>query len=297
MKKLILITILLISNFTFSQIKAVIIDNKTDEKIPFVNIWIENENIGTTSNEQGGFEINDIVGNKLLIFSAIGYSTKKINSDSIKSVIKLEQQITELKEVVVSNKTVSKELTIGSFDKKTINNFFSCGTKPWIAARYFGHNEKYENTRFLKTISFLTRSDVRDSEFNIRLYSVNENGKPENYIYNKNILGIARKGEKMTEVDVSNLNIEFPKEGFFIAVEWLIIEKNKHEHEYYQEGSKEKLYGVNYEPSVGTYISETDQNSWIFIQGNWRKVWKSKGSTEKENDNYSLLAIELILSN
>ncbi len=297
MKKLILITILLISNYTFSQIQAIIIGNKTDEKIPFVNIWVQNENIGTTSNEQGRFEINDIVGNKLLIFSAIGYSTKKINSDSIKNVIKLEKQITELKEVVVSNKTLYKELTIGSFDKKTINNFFSCGTKPWIAARYFGHSEKYENTRFLKTISFLTRSDLKDSEFNIRLYAVNENGEPEKYIYDKNIFGIARKGRRMTEVDVSKLNIEFPKEGLFIAVEWLIIEKNKHEHEYYLEGSKEKLNGINYEPSLGTFLSETDQNSWIFIQGKWRKVWKRNGSTEKDNYKYSLLAMELILSN
>ncbi len=297
MKELIIILFLLISNFTFSQIKAVIIDNHTDEKIPFVNVWIENENIGTTSNEQGGFEINDIVGNKLLIFSAIGYSTKKIHSDSIKSVIKLDHQITELKEVLISKKTISKELKIGSFNKKTIKSYFSCGTKPWIAARYFEHKEKYENTRYLKTISFLTRSDVKDSKFNVRLYAVNENGEPENYIYNKNILGIARKGKKLAKVDVSNLNIEFPKEGFFIAVEWLIIENNKYEHEYYREGSKEKLYGVSYEPSVGTFLSETDQNSWIFSQGKWRKVWKKKGITEKDYDNYNLLAIELILSN
>ena len=48
MKKLLAITILLISNLCFSQLKAVIIDNETKEKLPYVNIWVENENIGTT---------------------------------------------------------------------------------------------------------------------------------------------------------------------------------------------------------------------------------------------------------
>ena len=127
MKKLLAITLLLISNLCFSQLKSVIINSETKEKIPYVNIWVENENIGTTSNEKGGF-ILEIDSTKIILFSAIGFETKKIR--------------------------------------------------------------------------ILTKSDVKDSKFNIRLYGVSENGEPENYIFDQNIIGIAKKGKKTTENDI-----------------------------------------------------------------------------------------------
>ena len=67
-----LMVLLLISQFTFSQIKGVVVD-ENDKPIPYVNIWVENENIGTTSQEDGTFVLNDSEVNKNLIFSAIGY--------------------------------------------------------------------------------------------------------------------------------------------------------------------------------------------------------------------------------
>jgi hypothetical protein len=50
MKNVLLITILLISNICFGQLKSVIIDSNTKEKLHYVNVWGENENIGKNSN-------------------------------------------------------------------------------------------------------------------------------------------------------------------------------------------------------------------------------------------------------
>jgi hypothetical protein len=41
-----------ISTTGYSQMKGIVIDAETKEKIPYVNIWLENENIGTTSNSK-----------------------------------------------------------------------------------------------------------------------------------------------------------------------------------------------------------------------------------------------------
>ena len=296
MKKLLPITFLLISNLCFSQLKSVLIDNITKEKIPYVNIWIENENIGTTSNEKGEFslEINDT---KIILFSAIGFETKKISSDSIKNFLELKSLITELDEVIIDSRKSTQELIIGKFQKSKINHYFGVGIKPWITARFFKYDNRYNQTPFLKKITLLTRSDVKDSKFNIRLYSVNENGKPENYIYEKNIIGIAKKGKKTTEIDISGLNIEFPEKGFFIAIEWLIIQNNKYEYDYTIEGSRKNLKGISYEPAIGTVPAETDQNSWIYTQGKWRKVRKNVGTNKNYEEKYSLMAIELTLTN
>jgi CRISPR/Cas system-associated exonuclease Cas4 (RecB family) len=297
MKKLLAIIFLLISNLCFSQLKSVIIDSETKEKIPYVNIWVENENIGTTSNEKGEFKL-EIDSPKIILFSAIGFETKKISSDLIKNILELKPQTTELDEVIISSKKLSKEFTIGEFKKSKINSYFSCGIKPWIVARLFKYQDEFDETPFLKKITIVTKSDVKNSKFNIRLYGVNQNGEPENYIYNQNIIGIAKKGKKLTEIDVSKLNIEFPEKGFFIAIEWLIIEGNKYEYKYTMKGSRKKLKDISYEPSIGIVPAETNENSFRYNQGKMIRIWKNNNETMKRYRNkYNMLAIELTLTN
>ena len=297
-KKLLFIPILLQSLFSFGQIKAKIIDSQTKEKIPYVNIWVENENIGTTSNEKGEFTL-DYEGPKTIIFSAIGFQSKKINSDSINDFVQLIPTTTDLEEVVIQSTRKTQELTIGAFKKSKINSYFSCGTKPWIAARFFEYKKEYDKTPFLKRIKVLTDSEVKDSKFNIRLYQINENGEPEGYIYKENIFGIAKKGKNLTEIDLSDLQIKFPTEGFFIAVEWLIIEANKFEYKYTREGSKKKLGGVSYEPSIGLLPTEINANSWLYLEGKWMKDWIKNPPKDfkRYRGKYNMLAIELTLSN
>ena len=82
MKTIFLTLSLLFGYSLFGQITAKIIDSETSQNIPYVNIWVENENIGTTSNEQGKFILN-IDKPKQIILSAIGYKRLKLNSNLI----------------------------------------------------------------------------------------------------------------------------------------------------------------------------------------------------------------------
>jgi hypothetical protein len=99
---------------------------------------VENENIGTTSNEKGEFEL-EIDSPKIILFSTIGFQTKKVSSDSIKNILELKPVITELEEIVINSKKLSQELTIGKFRRSKINSYFACGIKPWISAKFFEH--------------------------------------------------------------------------------------------------------------------------------------------------------------
>ena len=309
MRKFLVLTLLLVSNIGYSQLHSVVTDSETKESIPYVNIWVENENVGTTSDEDGSFEL-DVDSTRVIVFSAIGYETKHISSDSIQSTLELKQMITELGEVVVRPEKVEKkrdqQLVIGEFKKSKVNSYLVCHGKPWIWARYFEYKEEYEETNFLLKIKLLTQSDIKDSKFNVRLFARNAVGEPEGYIYDGNIVGVAKKGKKVTTVDLSGLNIEFPKEGFFIAVEWLIIEDNKHEYQFTMEGSKKKHYDISYEPSFGTVPAITNESSWCYSKGKWRKAWFKNNSKHKAydhkslrhyRDKYQLLAMELFLTN
>jgi carboxypeptidase-like protein len=75
--------ILLISLPGISQIKikGTIHDSETNKPIPYVNIWVEGEIIGTTSDLQGRFTLKKVPVNKFILFSAIGYKTYRVSSE------------------------------------------------------------------------------------------------------------------------------------------------------------------------------------------------------------------------
>ena len=94
--------------------KGVLVDAKTNETIPYVNIGIVNRGIGTVSDEEGLFHLLLNPANysirDTLQFSSIGYTTlKKAVKDLIFSfneypAITLEPETVNLREVVVTNK-------------------------------------------------------------------------------------------------------------------------------------------------------------------------------------------------
>lgn len=297
MKQLLALTLLFLYTFGFSQLQSVILDAETKERIPYVNIWVENENVGTTSDEDGSFELK-IDSFKIIVFSAIGYETRRVSSDSIMSTMMLKPAITELGEVVVRPEkrilNQDEKLLVGTFEK-TINSLFYSATVPWIRARYFEYKEEYGKIRYVDKIKLLTSSQVRGAVFNVRLYSKNEKGEPGEYLYNKNIIGKAKKALEVTEVDLSELDIEFPKNGFFVAIEYLIIENNKYKTPRRDGDPKRIVKRVNYAPSVGSVPAKSNDNAWIFFKGKWYKVSKIQGAG-RFVDKYALLAVELTLS-
>lgn len=296
-KIVLLIKLLLTYKVGFSQIKAVIIDSETKEKIPYVNIWVLNKEHGTTSNKMGEFELR-VDKQEFIFFSAIGFESREIKSDSIKEIVEMTPSVKVLDEVIVKPTREEEKLTIGTFKKSAINHYFASSTLPWVTARFFPFKNEYRKTPFLEKVRIHTNSDIKESKFNLRLYRLNDYGEPEDYLYNKNIIGIAKKGNRLTEIDLSELSIEFPEKGFFIAIEWLIIDENKFEYTATIQGSKKKLNKISYEPAIGTIPSETDENSWVYSGGDWKKIWKNGNEMSgRYKEKYSLLAIELTLTN
>ena len=60
-----LLSLLIFINCSISaQIKGVVKDSLSRKPIPYVNIWVENESVGSTSEENGAFFINTIGSGK-----------------------------------------------------------------------------------------------------------------------------------------------------------------------------------------------------------------------------------------
>ena len=98
MNKFFQILFLLITTIVQSQITGIVKDT-SGQPLPYVNIFIENTYKGTTSNEDGYFELNiSKTGNHTVVFQFLGYKTlqKKLLQDSVnKEKVKYNLSINE----------------------------------------------------------------------------------------------------------------------------------------------------------------------------------------------------------
>jgi len=108
MKKITLLLLLLVSISNFAQIKGTITDTK-GKPMPFVNIYVKDTYISTTSNDQGKYELNlKTSGTYVVLFQYLGYKTDKKVIEVTKvaqnvDVILIEEEI-QLNEVVIDKK-------------------------------------------------------------------------------------------------------------------------------------------------------------------------------------------------
>ncbi len=106
MRNYILIAFLLASTLGISQNIKGKITSKNGEAIPFASIYIKNTKLGTTSTEDGTYQLNyRLEGRYMLIVSSIGFQTKKssvvLHGGNLMKNIILEDDNT-LDEIVVS---------------------------------------------------------------------------------------------------------------------------------------------------------------------------------------------------
>ena len=112
-----------------AQTKGIVVD-ENNLPIPYVNIWVEGENIGTTSEEDGTFVIDSNDGNKNLIFSILGFEKKIIKLSEAKKVV-LQSQTNELDEIVIVNKKETKEIIENYKKDKYSIAFFVTGKESY----------------------------------------------------------------------------------------------------------------------------------------------------------------------
>ena len=254
--------------------------------------------IGTTSGENGEFHFTHDPTDKPVVFSSIGFKIKKIPYQANLTTIYLTPDVIPLKEIVVTGDRKTIKEKIGDFKKSAVRLYSACSGYPYMVGKYFSYNESYSKTPYLGKIEVLTGSESKDAKFNIRLYTMGESGTPDRILFTENILATAKKGTHLTTVDISDELIELPRTGVFVAIEFLIIESNKHIFQYTVMNQKEKLKGIRYEPSIGAIPTEFVENGWQYNRGKWNRTASTPYSKLPENKNrFTKAAIKLTLTN
>jgi hypothetical protein len=291
-EKRFLLVFFLLGFYTSAQIRGVVKDSISGEPIPYVNIWVENETIGTTSDVNGSFSL-DIKEEKVLVFSALGFEIKRVSSK--KEIIVLTPKIFELNEVVIDRPKFKKEIEIGeNIQKKSIRitAIFSN-----LKGRYFPFQESYKETKFIKKVKIFTKSNIAAAKFKLRVLGVNKLGYPGNDLIDEEIIITVEKGKNENVINFEKYNFVFPENGIFIVFETLFLEENK---SFYNQPNK-KSKAVSYEPGL-LYNLVDDQNSFVFTEKGWYKfpkqsVTPNQWDFRKFDNKVFEPAINLILTN
>ena len=264
---------LVVTQFAFSQIKGVVKDSISGEPIPYVNIWVENETIGTISEMDGSFVLATS-SDKNIVFSILGYNKKMLKANQTQIVL-LNPTVFDLKEMVILNKKETKQVEIGIIKNTTFQAF---DNDPKIEAKFFPYEKSYSKTRFIKEVTIFTDSRIDKATIKLHFYKVNENGAPGEELLTKDYIVSLQKGVIKHKFNLSNLDLEFPKNGLFVAYEKLLIEQNKQ--------------GTKYQPYV-LYNYVTRDFFYTYAYGKWTK--QEANFTEPFRINEP--SITLVLSN
>jgi len=209
------------------MIKGKIIDSKTKQGIEFANVIKEGTNIGCICDANGYFTLNNLnTTPDSLTISCVGYERKTVyrkhleTSDNI--VIELDLKLISINEVIIkTNKLRRKTETLGS------------GNRKWLRASplYFASQNMrlFKSDRFpayIESFSFYITEINGDKNARIRIYNIDSiKQTPQNDILNVNVIAKDLK-KGWNKVDLSEYRLLIPKEGFFIGLESIVIDKD-----------------------------------------------------------------------
>jgi len=132
------------------DISGKVIDEETQEPIPYVSIKINNHN-GTISNEEGNFSITISEQNSekdSIYFSSIGYTTRAILvQKTTDTIISLKPEILELSNVYLTGKKLTAEEIIDKVEDNIETNYVINTSK----SRFFmreSFKQYYKNLKF-----------------------------------------------------------------------------------------------------------------------------------------------------
>jgi len=292
MKQLLLFFLLSIS--AVAQKSFLVKDSSTNEPIAYTSIFTEKGTFKVNAEPDGSFIIPNEFLHEVFVFDAVGYEQKQ---QLLTDIVLLETKSEVLDEVVIVPRLETKEIKIGRIKKRLLSSYnYGMGANTsnvvWSFGRMFPYFEEYSKTPFIKKITFLLRSKDKKSTYGIKIYEADENGKPAQLLHDNFITGIAEKGYEKSQINLSELNIEFPKNGIVIVFEWLTIKDNL------VEDSHDDEIRFKYNPSFeADEINNPNEALVKFseIQTEWKTTTESK-IIFNENKAYSLMC-ELTLTN
>lgn len=227
LKNLLIILFSSLPVYLFSQnIKGVVVDSETNEPIAFAEIHTEKFGCITGEKGQYYFNTNLINDSDSIYFKCLGYETSKLSvKDFISSNaynMKLKRKEYEINEVMVYAEKIGTKIVKKGFYKKEARGGYGTTGISGHQVAIFIDNSKNENGKIQKLFYFIHKQGRPTDKFRIHLYSaINKDTPPQEELIPESIVTNAEKGNSWLVLDIEKYNIDFPKNGFFVSLEFL----------------------------------------------------------------------------
>lgn len=227
MKSLAIIFLALFAVGVHAQtLQGTLVDAQTGETLPYVNVGVVNKGIGTVSDTDGNFKLVVPEGHlaDTLRISMIGYATIDIKvGEAAKRFtgsnrIKMSEQATQIKELVVSNRKRGEKLLGNKTESQSVTGAFTSnklGNEVGITMKVKGSLNQ------LKTFTAsIASNDNPDVKMRLNFYSLNKKGLPDKLLINENIIVTPPKNAGKLVVDLTPYNI-MVEDDFVASLEWI----------------------------------------------------------------------------
>lgn len=197
------------------------------DSMPIENAYITADNwLKTITDKKGFFKLSGDYQNIQISHLAFKAKIVKYKTMIINKITYLEADEKVLNEVIITNKKKIKTL-LPSNDYKFFKRDSYMVNQNSVYTTFIPN--EIENTCFINKIIIEVGDNMNSSKlynipFRVNLYTVNNNtGLPDKKILDESILTSQNKNRKnnFIYVDIRDFDIEFPKEGIFVAVESL----------------------------------------------------------------------------
>jgi hypothetical protein len=262
MKIIFLSLFLILFSFTRGQIQVNVLSEDSNLPISYATIWLLNK-VYATTDSLGVFYVNDSNLNSTFKVEATGFNTLHEAMINENSTIFLKEKLITLEEVTVNlkRKKVIKE-TLGKLKSGNVGIVATKDKEISRIGKFFQDNSK--SNLIIDKFRFKAFSSENNRIVSVLLYSVSEDGLPNEIINNETIIYKLKKGSHTNEVDLSKFNIEFSENGIFVMVNYLFLDQNKKFSEY----DPNWFY---YEPSLDAITVKEFVDTWYNVNNEWQK--------------------------
>lgn len=253
-----------------------VFDKKTKEPIPYVNLSFLNTLKGTSTDEEGHFfiDIPTPYLEKQVHISSLGYNDTIVNAQQLYKAKRFEmvEESFALDEVVVTQK-FGNSFVLNPISSYSLTSGFSSSATPWVLALYFpniGAQKKYieKVSVFLKKNENFKRASAK---FRIRIYDVDKvTKKPKQDVLRKSIVLEHDVEKEYVSIDLAAFNIEIPKEGIYVGLEWLFVPSNWYKQTEIHPLTNKKVIEDRFAPTFrGIYTKNQNYKVMIYGMGEW----------------------------
>lgn len=219
-----LILIFLVNlQLTAQRVKGKVIDADSKNEIPYVNIGVVGQGIGTVSGVNGDFMIylHDSLNNGTLKLSCIGYKTKEFNVLSFKNsgatTIELEENIFSLSQIIVKPKKIKTKILGNENNSKAIVAGFrtnDLGSELGVIM----HIKKAPS--FIEELNFnLAHNGAGIVKFRVNVYNMKQ-GVVDSIILKQPIIITWEAESGPISIDMKKYNLTIEND-FLVSLEWI----------------------------------------------------------------------------